>query len=92
MEKRTYCNLWYLIAAVLGVLWRRDTWVTVTQVEPIPYSQFQQDLKDGRSKNIAISANTIQGSYKDVRPEGRAIRQRGQSPVARRLSHDAFHP
>jgi cell division protease FtsH len=71
MEKRTYFNLWYLIAAVLGVLWLRDIWVTVTQVEPIPYSQFQQDLKDGRIKDIAISANTIQGSYKDAKPDGR---------------------
>jgi cell division protease FtsH len=71
MEKRTYFNLWYLIAAILGVLWLRDIWVNVKQVEPIPYSQFQQDLKDGRIKDIAISANAIQGSYKDAKADGR---------------------
>ena len=76
MEKRTYCNLWYLIAAVLGVLWRRDTWVTVTQVEPIPYGQFQQDLKDGRSKNIAISANTPRAR---TRTSGRKGAQSGSA-------------
>jgi cell division protease FtsH len=71
MEKQTHFNLWYLFAAILGVLWLRDVWVNVRQVEPIPYSQFQQDLKDGRIKDIAISANAIQGSYKDAKPDGR---------------------
>jgi len=71
MEKRTYFNLWYLIAAVLGVLWLRDIWVNLTQVESIPYSQFQQDLKEGRIKDIAIAANTVQGSYKEAKPDGR---------------------
>src|SRR6266511_1911055 len=55
MEKRTYFNLWYLVAALIGVLWLRDVWVNARQVEPIPYSQFQQDLKEGRIKDIAIS-------------------------------------
>ncbi len=71
MEKRHYFNLWYLAIAILGVLWLRDLWVAATQVEPIPYSQFQQDLKEGRVKDIAISANTIQGAYKEARPDGR---------------------
>ena len=71
MEKQTYFNLWYLIAAVLGVLWLRDVWVNVRQVEAIPYSQFQQDLKEGRIKDVAIAANTVQGSYKEAKPDGR---------------------
>ena len=71
MEKRTYFHLWYLIAAVLGVLWLRDIWVNVRQVEPIPYSQFQQDLREGRIKDVAIAANTVQGSYKEAKPDGR---------------------
>jgi cell division protease FtsH len=71
MERRTYFNLWYLIAAVLCVLWLRDVWVNMTQVESIPYSQFQQDLREGRIKDIAIAANTVQGSYKEAKPDGR---------------------
>ena len=71
LNRQAYFNLWYLIAAVLGVLWLRDIWVTVAQVEPIPYSQFQQDLREGRIKDIAISANTVQGSYKEPKPDGR---------------------
>ena len=71
MERQTYFNIWYLILAVLGVLWLREIWVTTTQVEPIPYSQFQQDLKDGKIKDIAVSTNAIQGTYREAKPDGR---------------------
>jgi cell division protease FtsH len=88
MERRAYFNLWYLIAAVIGVLWLRDIWVTMAQVEAIPYSQFQQDLKEGRIKAIAISANAIQGSYKEAKPDGRTrfVTTRVDPELARDLS------
>ena len=71
MKKLTYFNVWYLAFAILGVLWLRDVWLTMRQVEPIAYSQFQQDLKQGRIKDLEISTTTIQGAYKDPRPDGR---------------------
>ena len=80
MEKQTSFNLWYLFAAILGVLWLRDVWVNARQVEPIPYSQFQQDLKDGRIKDIAISNNVDPGHVQE-RQAGRAhaLRHRARS-------------
>ncbi len=45
MERQTWFNLWYVIFAILGVLWLRELYVTSTRVESIPYSQFEQDLK-----------------------------------------------
>ena len=71
MEKKTQFNIWYLIVAVLGVLWLRDLWVTGTQVEPIPYSEFQHHLKEGRIKEISVSSNAIQGTYKEAQAGGR---------------------
>lgn len=71
MEKQTRFNLWYAIIAVLGVLWLRELWTTAQQVEPIPYSEFQQQLQAGRIKEIAIASNVIQGTYKDALPDGR---------------------
>jgi len=71
MEKRTQFTVWYVIIAVIGVLWLRDLWVTATQVQPIPYSEFQQQLKDGKIAEIAISDNLIQGAYKDATKDGR---------------------
>ena len=72
MEKREiHFNVWYLIIAVFGVLWLREIWVTARQVQPIPYSQFQQQLKEGQIKEIAVSRDTIQGSYKQPMQDGR---------------------
>jgi len=72
MEKREiHFNVWYLIIAVFGVLWVREIWVTARQVQPIPYSQFQQQLKEGQIKEITVSKDTIQGTYKQAMPDGR---------------------
>jgi len=46
MEKKTQFTIWYAIIALLGVIWLRDLWVTSTQVETIPYSEFQRHLKE----------------------------------------------
>ncbi len=71
MERQTRFNIWYVVIAILGVLWVREMWVTATQVEPIPYSEFQQQLKAGRIKDVAIGNNVIQGTYKEAQPDGR---------------------
>jgi cell division protease FtsH len=72
MEKQTQFNLWYLIIAILGVLLLRDAWMTMTQVEPISYSEFQHHLKAGKIKEITIGSNTIEGVYKEPLPGGRS--------------------
>src|SRR5579859_1472258 len=71
MERRTQFTVWYVVIAVIGVFWLRDLWVTATQVEPIPYSEFQQQLKAGGIGEIAISDNIIQGTYKTPTSDGR---------------------
>ncbi len=88
MERQTWFNLWYVVFAILGVLWLRDLYVTATQVEPIPYSQFEQDLKADRIKDIAISNNVIQGTYKTPRPDKRTrfVTTRVDPELAKELS------
>ena len=71
MQRQHWFSIWYVILAMLGVLWARDLWTTATQVEPIPYSQFEQDLKAGKIKDVAISNNVISGSYKEAKPDKR---------------------
>src|SRR5438132_11482752 len=71
MERQSWFNLWYVIFAVLGVLWLRDIYVPATQVKPVPYSEFEKDLKAGEIKDIAISNNVIQGTYRNPRPDNR---------------------
>jgi len=71
MEKKTQFTIWYAIIALLGVIWLRDLWVTSTQVETIPYSEFQRHLKEGRVAEIRVSSNVIQGVYREPQ-EGRS--------------------
>ena len=88
MEKRTQFTVWYVVIAIIGVFWLRDLWVTATQVEPIPYSEFQQQLKEGKIAEIAISDNLVQGVYKDATKDGRKrfVTTRVDPELARELS------
>jgi len=47
----------YVIVALLGIVWLRDAWVTLQQTEPVPYSELQQLLRDGRVKSARITGH-----------------------------------
>jgi cell division protease FtsH len=88
MQRQAWFNIWYVIFAIIGVLWLRDIYVTSTQVQPIAYSQFEQDLKAGEIKDIAVSNNVIQGTYKNPRPDKRTrfVTTRVDPELAKELS------
>ena len=71
MEKQTTFNIWYIVIAVMAVVWMRDLWVGASQVQPIPYSEFQHHLKAGDLESIAISNDVIQGKLKKPTADGR---------------------
>ncbi len=68
MDKKVQYNLWYALAAVLGILLLQTLWQQYQQVEPIPYSQFQSYLKDGKIDDIVITDKYIQGTLKNAGP------------------------
>ena len=70
MDRKTQISLWYLIAAMLAVIWLRDAWVTSREVEPVPYSQFLQLLEQGKVSEIAIRDKVIQGSLREPLANG----------------------
>jgi cell division protease FtsH len=65
LDKKTKFNIWYLLVALWGVLIVHELWVRATQIQEIPYSQFQAYLTANRIEEIRISANYIQGTLKD---------------------------
>ena len=73
MEKQTTFNLWYVLLALLAVVWLRDAWVNMNQVQTIPYSEFQHHLKAGELSEIAIANDTIQGKLKKPTADGRTL-------------------
>jgi cell division protease FtsH len=70
MDKKVHINFWYVIAAVLGMLWIQSLYLQSTERTPIPYSRFQTLLNDGKVAEVEISQNSISGSLKKPEPDG----------------------
>jgi cell division protease FtsH len=88
VEKKTQFNFWYFVIATLAVLYVADAWKQYRQVEPIPYSEFQNLLKAGKVKEIAILDNYIQGTLASPGQDGRDkfITTRVETDLARDLA------
>jgi len=46
-------------------------WVQYTQIETIPYSQFEQLLDQNKISEVLVGSDTIQGTLKEPFPDGR---------------------
>jgi cell division protease FtsH len=70
MTKREKFNVWYWIAAFVGILAIQSMFATAQQVAPIPYSLFQELLRSGKVAEIGVSDRFIQGTLKEPLPGG----------------------
>ena len=57
--------VWYVLAAVLGVLLFQQFWTSYSQVETIPYSEFEALLGQGKVAEVTVSTDSIQGTLKE---------------------------
>jgi len=64
MQPETKFNAWYIVLAVLGVLFLQYLYVQSQEIEPIPYSVFERLLNEGKIKSIAITDRQIVGEFK----------------------------
>ncbi len=81
-------NLWAVMLALVALFWLRDLWVVSTQVQPVPYSEFLQHLKEGRLESIVIGSQFIEAQLKTPQPDGRTrlITTRVAADLARELA------
>lgn len=70
MEKKTHINLWYFIVVFIGITLLQQ-WLGKGPVETVPYSEFQQLLKDGRIAEIKIRESNILAKLNKALPDGR---------------------
>jgi cell division protease FtsH len=63
--------IWYVLAAVLGILLFQQFWTSYSQVETIPYSQFETLLEQGKVAEVTVSTDSIQGTLKEPLPSGK---------------------
>ncbi len=70
MNKTTRFNAWYFVAALAGILLLQSLIAGFAGVKPIPYSEFQQLLRDNKVASVAVSDRFISGALKDPFPTG----------------------
>ena len=88
MEQKTQWNLTYWLIAGLLLLMLQNWWQTARTVEPVPYSEFEQALKDGRVAEVLVSDKTLTGKLKSPDANGKTVivATRVEPDLAARLS------
>ena len=66
MDKRTQFHLWYVVAAIVGILLLQELWTQSQEVAVIPYSQFLIELKADKIDQVRVSGDYIEGQYKEA--------------------------
>ncbi|MBN8442800.1 MAG: ATP-dependent zinc metalloprotease FtsH [Thauera sp.] len=64
MEKKTQFSVWYFAFALLAMVFLNDLWQGARTTAPIPYSEFQTLVEEGKVADIAIADNQIHGTFK----------------------------
>ena len=87
MEKKNQWNTGYWIVALLLLLSLQSYWQTKT-VEPVPYSEFEKALDEGRVAEVLMSDRTVTGRLKspDSRGKTTIVATRVEPDLADRLS------
>ena len=88
MEKKNQWNTGYWIVAFLLLLSLQSYWQTAKTVEPVPYSEFEKALAEGRVAEVVVSDRTVTGRLKspDSRGKTTIVATRVEPDLADRLS------
>lgn len=73
MEKKSRLNILYFVAAAILIMLIQQMWISVRQVETVPYSRFMELLEDGRLRSVAVSDEHIRGVLAEPLPDGRTM-------------------
>jgi len=86
MDKKQTWNVAYWMLALLLLVWAQDFWQGAQRIEPVPYSEFEKALSEGRISEVTISERAITGHLKV--PDGRKttlVASRVEPELAARL-------
>ena len=88
MEKKDQWNIGYWIVAGLLLLTLQNYWQAAKTVEPVPYSEFEKALAEGRVAEVLVSDRTVTGHLKspDSRGKTTIVATRVEPDLADRLS------
>src|ERR1022692_5167378 len=77
----------YIFAAGIGMVLLQWALATYSQIDTIPFSQFEQLVAQGSVTEVAVGQDTIQGKLKDKLPSGKSafVTARVDSALAEKL-------
>ncbi len=64
LDKKSTWNVGYWLIALLLLLLLQDLWQGVSQVQTVPYSEFEKALREERIAEVTISERTVIGRLK----------------------------
>lgn len=91
MNDKTHFNIWYWIAAFIGLMVFQYLFAITQQIAQIPYSEFESHLQAGRVAEVQVSDRFVQGTFKQPLAAGqtRFITTRVEPDFAEQLrQHD----
>ena len=62
MDKKQQVNVWYVFLAMLALLFFQSWWIEQTQVETLPYSQFEKILQEGGIEEMSVERTSSRAS------------------------------
>ena len=68
MDRKQILNSVYWMLAIGLILWLQTVWQGAMQTEPVPYSEFEQALAEGRIQQVTVSDRVMTGRLKT--PDG----------------------
>jgi len=63
--------IWYVVAAMFGVLLFQQFWSSYSVVETISYTQFETLLDQNKVADVTVGTDSIQGTLKAPLPDGK---------------------
>ena len=87
-DPKLHWNVGYWLLAVLALLWLQGLWQAARTVEPVPYSQVEKALAEGRVAEVVVGETTVTGKLKVAEPGGKTVivANRVEPALAERLS------
>ena len=86
--RRQKITIAIMAAAALGSLVLQWVWVSYSQFDTIPFSQFEQLVAQGDVTEVTVGADTIQGKLRDKLPSGKSafVTTRVDAALAEKLA------
>ena len=87
-ERKHEINIWYIIGAFWLLMLFQSWWNVWSQVETVPYSEFETQLAAGNIAEAIVTETRIEGSFKTAEADGhdRFVTTRVDPDIADRLA------